>query len=85
MRCDVNVSVHDQSAKIDGERIEVKNLNSIRAVENAIAFETKRQIASFEQGQLFSHASLPFAITGSAGRTSCGARNEVVRCCVRIN
>ncbi|CEP01346.1 unnamed protein product (mitochondrion) [Plasmodiophora brassicae] len=69
MRCDVNVSVHDQSAKIDGERIEVKNLNSIRAVENAIAFETKRQIASFEQGRPVERETRSFdAVSGSTSR-----------------
>ena len=49
MRVEANVSV----SKIDsfGTKIEVKNLNSFKAVERAIAYETDRQIAVIESGE----------------------------------
>ncbi len=43
MRVDANVSIRIEGAKTLGTKVEVKNLNSFRAVEGAIAFETKRQ------------------------------------------
>ena len=38
-------------SKILGTKVEVKNLNSFRAVERAIAYETDRQIAALESGE----------------------------------
>ncbi|MGH9819877.1 MAG: Asp-tRNA(Asn)/Glu-tRNA(Gln) amidotransferase subunit GatB, partial [Pyrinomonadaceae bacterium] len=49
MRFDVNVSV--SATDQPGKRAEVKNLNSFRSVENAVAFEIDRQIALYESGQ----------------------------------
>lgn len=48
VRFDVNVSL-SQSEKL-GTRAEVKNLNSFRSVENAVAFEIKRQAEILEKG-----------------------------------
>lgn len=42
-RCDANVSVRPQGTKTFGTRTEVKNLNSFKHVENALAFEINRQ------------------------------------------
>ncbi len=50
MRFDVNVSVSADPNQL-GKRAEVKNLNSFRAVENAVNFEIKRQIEILESGQ----------------------------------
>lgn len=50
MRFDVNISVSPQ-ADILGKRTEVKNLNSFRSVENAVAYEIDRQIELLEKGQ----------------------------------
>ncbi|MGH7156565.1 MAG: Asp-tRNA(Asn)/Glu-tRNA(Gln) amidotransferase subunit GatB [Candidatus Saccharimonadales bacterium] len=50
MRFDVNVSVSKDEAKL-GKRSEIKNLNSFRSVENAIAYEIERQIELNEQGK----------------------------------
>ncbi|KAG0315545.1 hypothetical protein BGZ99_007407 [Dissophora globulifera] len=47
MRCDVNVSVHELGTPF-GARCELKNLNSIKSVMDAIDAEIKRQIASYE-------------------------------------
>ena len=62
MRIEANVSVSQdtrfnlksESSKVEpcilGTKVEVKNLNSFRSVERAIAFEVKRQIALIESG-----------------------------------
>ncbi|KAF9123868.1 hypothetical protein BGW39_008626 [Mortierella sp. 14UC] len=47
MRCDVNVSVHEVG-KAYGERCELKNLNSIKSVVDAIDAEIARQIEAYE-------------------------------------
>jgi len=49
MRIEANISVSTEEGKF-GTKVEVKNLNSFRSVERAIAFEIKRQIALLEKG-----------------------------------
>ena len=51
LRCDVNVSVKEKGSKVFGNKVEVKNLNSIANVKAAIDFETKRQISLIEKGE----------------------------------
>ena len=48
MRVEANVSV--SKTKEFGTKVEVKNLNSFRAVERAIAYEIKRQVELIEKG-----------------------------------
>ncbi|WP_366656653.1 Asp-tRNA(Asn)/Glu-tRNA(Gln) amidotransferase subunit GatB [Fodinicurvata sp. EGI_FJ10296] len=50
MRCDVNVSVRPLGTTEFGTRAEVKNVNSIRAVQLAIEFEAARQVEILEDG-----------------------------------
>ena len=50
LRCDVNVSVMKKGQKEFNNRIEVKNMNSIRNVQRAIDYEIKRQIEVYENG-----------------------------------
>ncbi|KPQ25646.1 MAG: aspartyl/glutamyl-tRNA(Asn/Gln) amidotransferase, B subunit [Halomonas sp. HL-48] len=50
MRCDVNVSVRPKGQETFGTRAEIKNVNSFRFVEKAIAFEVERQIELIEDG-----------------------------------
>jgi aspartyl-tRNA(Asn)/glutamyl-tRNA(Gln) amidotransferase subunit B len=50
MRFDVNVSVRPKSQKEFGTRTETKNLNSFRAIERVVEYETRRQIALVEGG-----------------------------------
>ncbi|PAU75621.1 Asp-tRNA(Asn)/Glu-tRNA(Gln) amidotransferase subunit GatB [Halomonas salipaludis] len=50
MRCDVNVSVRPKGQEAFGTRAEIKNVNSFRFVERAIAFEVERQIELLEDG-----------------------------------
>jgi aspartyl-tRNA(Asn)/glutamyl-tRNA(Gln) amidotransferase subunit B len=49
-RCDANVSVRPRGEDKLGTRTEIKNLNSFRFVEKAIAFEIERQIDVLEGG-----------------------------------
>ncbi|MEX1995568.1 MAG: Asp-tRNA(Asn)/Glu-tRNA(Gln) amidotransferase subunit GatB, partial [Candidatus Saccharimonadales bacterium] len=50
LRFDVNISVTKEPGK-RGMRSEVKNLNSFRSVEAAVAYEIERQIELLEKGQ----------------------------------
>jgi aspartyl-tRNA(Asn)/glutamyl-tRNA(Gln) amidotransferase subunit B len=50
MRVEANISVSDCEDKL-GTKVEVKNLNSFRAVERAIAYETERHIKALEKGE----------------------------------
>ncbi|MGO2132308.1 MAG: Asp-tRNA(Asn)/Glu-tRNA(Gln) amidotransferase subunit GatB [Halomonas sp.] len=50
MRCDVNVSVRPKGQAELGTRAEIKNVNSFRFVERAIAYEVERQIELIEDG-----------------------------------
>ncbi|TDU23057.1 aspartyl/glutamyl-tRNA(Asn/Gln) amidotransferase subunit B [Chromohalobacter marismortui] len=50
MRCDVNVSVRPKGQAAFGTRAEIKNVNSFRFVEKAIAFEVERQIELIDDG-----------------------------------
>src|SRR5437899_5140655 len=49
MRCDVNVSVRRPGGEL-GTRCEIKNVNSIRFVHQAIEYEARRQIEILEEG-----------------------------------
>lgn len=50
MRVEANISVSAEVGKL-GRKVEVKNLNSFRAVERAINYEVKRHIDLLEQGE----------------------------------
>ena len=50
LRFDANISVRHQDAETLGTRSEIKNLNSFRFLEQAIHFETERQISVLEAG-----------------------------------
>ena len=50
LRCDANVSVRKKGASQLGTKTEIKNLNSFRFVDRAIAFEIDRQIGLLESG-----------------------------------
>lgn len=50
MRVEANISVSKDPEKF-GTKVEVKNLNSFKAVEKAIAYEMKRHIALLEAGE----------------------------------
>jgi len=49
-RCDANVSVRRAGDPVLGTRCEIKNLNSFRFMEQAIAYEARRQIGVLDDG-----------------------------------
>lgn len=51
MRADVNLSVREAGSETFGTRTEMKNINSFKAIERAIAFEAQRQIDALEFGE----------------------------------
>jgi aspartyl-tRNA(Asn)/glutamyl-tRNA(Gln) amidotransferase subunit B len=52
LRCDANVSVRPPGQQHYGAKVEIKNMNSFRAVERALAYEIERQIAALEAGEV---------------------------------
>ncbi len=50
MRVEANVSLRPRGEEPFGTRVEVKNMNSFRSVERAIAFEIERQAAALDAG-----------------------------------
>lgn len=51
LRCDVNVSLRRKGTEPFGEKVEIKNLNSFRAVRQALIFEIGRQQRMLESGE----------------------------------
>lgn len=63
MRCDANVSVRLKGAKEFGRRVEVKNMNSMRNVRDAIDYEVKRQVELVEKGEIIAQETRGFDAT----------------------
>jgi aspartyl-tRNA(Asn)/glutamyl-tRNA(Gln) amidotransferase subunit B len=51
MRVEANVSLRPRGTEAFGTRVEIKNMNSFRSVERAIAHEIERQAAALDAGQ----------------------------------
>jgi aspartyl-tRNA(Asn)/glutamyl-tRNA(Gln) amidotransferase subunit B len=51
MRCEANISIRPEGTSAFGTRVEIKNMNSFRAVRQAIAYEIERQRAMLECGE----------------------------------
>ncbi len=51
LRCDVNVSLRPVGQALLGTKVEVKNLNSFRAVYRALEYEIARQTAVLDRGE----------------------------------
>ena len=49
-RCDANVSVRKKGSNVLNEKVEIKNMNRIKAVSRAIEYEIKRQTSEFKAG-----------------------------------
>lgn len=59
-RCDVNVSVRPKGTTELGTRREIKNLNSFKFMQQAIAYETQWQIETLEDGGTIKQATILF-------------------------
>lgn len=59
-RCDVNVSVRPKGSTELGTRREIKNLNSFKFMQQAIAYETQWQIETIEDGGTIEQATILF-------------------------
>jgi len=68
LRCDCNVSVRLVGASEYGTRCEIKNVNSISNVREAIAHEAKRQIEVIENGGTITQETLAFDVDTGATR-----------------
>lgn len=82
LRADINVSVRrtDQpffEANPLGQRTEIKNLSSFKAVEDAIIAERDRQIAVLEQGGVISGETRGWSIGGTETTRLRGKEGEV--------
>lgn len=52
MRCEANVSLYKEGEdKLSGTKVEVKNINSFKFVEKAIAYEINRQSEALDKGE----------------------------------
>ena len=51
LRCDVNVSIKPKGSEKYGTRVEMKNINSFKAIERAINFEVERQLLLTKMGE----------------------------------
>jgi aspartyl-tRNA(Asn)/glutamyl-tRNA(Gln) amidotransferase subunit B len=51
LRCDANVSVRPKGSTEFGTKVEIKNMNSFRAVHMALDYEIQRQTAALEAGE----------------------------------
>jgi len=51
LRCDVNISLRKTGTEKFGEKVEIKNLNSFKAVRSSIQYEIERQTRMLESGE----------------------------------
>jgi aspartyl-tRNA(Asn)/glutamyl-tRNA(Gln) amidotransferase subunit B len=51
LRCDANVSLRPAGETAFGTKVEVKNMNSIRSLEHALAYEIERQTAALDASE----------------------------------
>ena len=52
LRCDANISVRPEGRPEYGTQVEIKNMNSIRSVERALAYEAERHRAALDAGEV---------------------------------
>ncbi len=51
LRCDANISLKPAGAAVLGSKVEIKNLNSFKAVREALNFEVARQTEALDEGE----------------------------------
>jgi aspartyl-tRNA(Asn)/glutamyl-tRNA(Gln) amidotransferase subunit B len=74
LRCDVNTSIAPRGAARWGTRTETKNVNSLRSVERAVAFEIERQAAVLDAGGRVTQETRHFH--ENTGTTTAGRSKE---------
>ena len=77
LRVDVNVSVSPEGSEALGQRTEIKNLNSFKAVEDAIVAERDRQIAVLESGGFVEGETRGWTLGSTETRKLRGKEGEV--------
>ena len=60
MRCDANVSIRRVGTQNFGTRVEIKNVNSVRFVMQAIEIEARRQVILLEEGRIVAQETRQF-------------------------
>ena len=66
LRCDANVSIREAGSTVLNTKTEIKNMNSIESIRQAITLEAQRQIAAVEAGELVESYTLDWdADTGT--------------------
>ena len=68
MRCEVNLSLRPVGSEEFGTKVEIKNLNSFRAVRNAIAHEVERQTRLLEAGHTIYQVTMGWDETAGVTR-----------------
>jgi aspartyl-tRNA(Asn)/glutamyl-tRNA(Gln) amidotransferase subunit B len=76
MRCDANVSIRPRGHAVFGERVEIKNLNSIRSLGRAVTYEIERQTDLVRSGETIVRETRHW--NEDAGTTSTLRRKEAV-------
>ncbi len=51
LRCDANISMRPAGTEQLGTKVEIKNMNSVRSLERALAYEISRQTKALEAGE----------------------------------
>ena len=91
MRVEANVSLRPRGTEPFGTRVEVKNMNSFRSVERAIAFEIERQAAALDAGETLTQDTRGWdedrgddvrdAVQGGQRTTTATSRSRTCRRC----
>ncbi len=74
LRCDANVSIRPKGQEEFGTKVEVKNMNSMRSVQRALAFEIERQTEEVRNGGTIVQETRHF--DENTGRTIGGRTKE---------
>ncbi len=69
MRCDVNVSVRRVGDEALGTRCEIKNVNSVKFLQQAMVFESERQVEILENGGVIDQETRLFDSSTGETRT----------------
>ena len=77
LRVDVNVSVSPEGSEALGQRTEIKNLNSFKAVEDAIVAERDRQISALESGAFIEGETRGWTLGSTETKKLRGKEGEV--------